>query len=129
MSKINNSIQQNNNNSIQPAYWLCEVLQTPPKHAADIQVLVLCTLQLVLAMKIGSIERVDHVHSHPNAFSQICSGNSWKRSVAFAKATGSEPGCVNAGLGGGQLTYLCKGRRCGRGCVLFMARPPLTRLK
>ena len=84
----------------------------------------------MLAMKIGSIERVDHVHSHPNAFSQIRGGNYWKRSVAFAKATGSELGHVNAGVGGRQLTNLGrKGRRRGRGSVSFMARPPLTRLK
>jgi len=57
-------------------------------------------------MKIGSIERVDHVHSHPNAFSQIRGGNYWKRSVAFAKTTGSELGHVNAGVGGRQLTNL-----------------------
>jgi len=83
-------------------------------------------------MNIRSIiERVNHVHSHPNASSQIRGGNLWKRSVAFAQATGSEPGRVNAGLGGGQLTNLgwSQGEALGRRLRVIYGPPSLDTLE
>jgi len=62
---------------------------------------------------------------------EVQGGKSWRREVAAAQQQGKEPGRVNAGSGGGQLTELgwTQGEALGRRLRAIYGAPDLARLE